>query len=720
MRLRQSNGLLPGLILTLLAPLALAQDLDPTPLQAGTKTLHLGETTRTDPAFFDASGREVVLRGWNVSGSVKLASRGFKPFASRADAENSFRRMRQETGASLVRFTLSWEGTHPQVDQIDTAYLDAIAEQVQAAIHENMYVFLDYHTDLYSRHLFETSDRFTGNGAPDWIIAGGDYDRIARCTVLCFNWSMHNVINPRVRRAYRDFWDNAALYTLAGERHVQDEFLWQLRESLRYLNSRFSPADKARILGVQPFNEPNYGKGHANRASEFDNTRLWPFYRRVRAVLDGTGWESQWVFAEPLVFWDTNAGFFTPPTGGQHLQDIPAQGFVFAPHFYDAARMGVTNLSRVENAEYFPNLDRIRAETRFLNMPVVLGEFGMWLHDAHGGPKDYYRVVNATYQAMEASDSERPQPDRRLDFYTLPVSGTQWHWDIYKDQHAEMRNGNPQRIMRSGDGWNGENFSAIKNDDLTVDDAVIGRVYPRAVQGALVNFFYQPPAQDGAGERMDWAAIDSHGQRHFAGNAFAFLTWQGTHSTLPTTLFLPRRFAPQQVTVITDQDSLLPGTLSRRIHLQPDLDDGSGGHQLLIDAESADARDLHFALVVLDAGLDADTAAQLQQQLSEDVQALQHPVRLTGRMRSPAYPADPAQEEAVQVQVRSQQFLVFRQIVLDWQAPVPVLIFKGETPIYQGPARGTRTLFSWVGAGEQYRLCRQDAPQQCSRTLTFY
>lgn len=694
------------------------------PLSIGKKTLHLQQPV-TDPVFYDASGREVVLRGWNVSGSVKLASRGFKPFANLADAERSFRLMRQHTGANLVRFTLSWEGTHPQVDQLDTAYLDAIAEQVKAAIHENMFVFLDYHTDLYSRYLFEASDTFTGNGAPRWIIEGGDYNRFARCTVLCFNWSMHNVINPRVRQAYRAFWDNSPIYTPVGERHVQDEFLWQLRQSLLYLRTQFTPQELDAIVGLQPFNEPNYGKGHIDLADEFDNKKLWPFYRRVREVMNATGWNRQLVFAEPLVFWDTNAGFFTPPTGGQYLRDIPAEGFVFAPHFYDAARMGVTNLNRVENAEYFPNLDRIRAETRFLNMPVVLGEFGMWLHNASGGSKDYYRIVNGTYQAMEASDSRRPQKDRRLDFYTLPVSGTQWHWDIYKDQHEELRNGNPDHVVRDGDGWNGENFSAIKGDTLTVGAPVIGRVYPRAVQGRLVNFFYQPLARDGAGRIMDWAAIDTHGQRYFANTAFALLTWQGTHSSLPTEIFLPQRFAPERVTVITDQGILLPGEAGAQMTIEQDRpQDSSGGYRLQIQADSASDSDLHFALVVLDANLDGNMAGNqlqtLQHQLQDDINQQRHPVLLTGTMSGQQYPPDPPQEEAVQVAVKTTQFLLFRQIVLQWHSPTPVTLFKGDKAIHQGEADGQKVLFSLVGFGDRFRVCQRDQPQQCSRTLAFH
>ena len=685
-------------------------------IHAGIKTLYLNGSTVSDPALFDASGRERLFHGWNVSGSVKLASQGFKPFKSRADAEHSFALMRRDTGANLIRFTLSWEGTEPAVEQLDTEYLDAIAEQVKAAIAHHIYVFLDYHTDLYSRWLFDDNDPFTGNGAPRWVIDGGDYSSIPRCTVLCFNWSMHNILNPRVRKAYRDFWDNAPIYTLAGERHVQDAFLWQLHQSLLYLKTKFTPTEMQYIVGLEPFNEPNYGKGHRNTADEFDNDKLWPFYRRVRAVMDEAGWTQQFVFAEPLVFWDTNAGFFTPPTGGHYLRDIPASGFVFAPHFYDAARMGVTNLTRVKNADYFPNLDDVRSEARFLHMPVVLGEFGMWLGNQNGGSRDYARIVNATYEAMEASDVGRTQKDRHLDFYTMPVSGTQWHWDIYKDRHAEPRNDNPDHIMQSGDGWNGEDFSAVKGDQLTVGADIVGRIYPRAIQGRLVNFFYYPHALDGAGRVMDWAAIELNGKRYFGDHPFALLTWQGTDSRLPTEIFIPPQYQAEQITVVTENNIWQPGESSDTLNWEDD--DAQGGHRLLIRADSATPTALHAALVLVDVDADA-VPNDLPQQLAQAIDHFVHPVVLTDTMTGQNYVPDPPVKEAVQVTVSTTRFLVFRQIVLNWNSPVPVVIKHNNNMLMTAGSSGRKRFFSLIGLHDRYQICRQDQPDQCSRLLQF-
>ncbi|HWG24813.1 hypothetical protein [Actinospica sp.] len=52
--------------------------------------------------YVDGYGREVVLRGFNVSGESKLAENKGLPFASVADARKSAAAMRDQTGADAV------------------------------------------------------------------------------------------------------------------------------------------------------------------------------------------------------------------------------------------------------------------------------------------------------------------------------------------------------------------------------------------------------------------------------------------------------------------------------------------------------------------------------------------------------------------------------------------------------------------------------------------
>src|SRR5689334_1454381 len=58
----------------------------------------------------DSYGRQVTLRGFNVSASSKLVESALLPFHSTDDAALSAQAMRDQTGANVVRFLITWEG----------------------------------------------------------------------------------------------------------------------------------------------------------------------------------------------------------------------------------------------------------------------------------------------------------------------------------------------------------------------------------------------------------------------------------------------------------------------------------------------------------------------------------------------------------------------------------------------------------------------------------
>jgi endoglycosylceramidase len=112
-------------------------------------------------------------------------------------------------------------------------------------------------------------------------------------------------------------------------------------------------------------NEPVDGGMDGLSPAQWDNERLWPFYRKVRHVMDASGWQDKLAFAEPLVFWNSTVGFAAPATDGGHLVEKPGPGFVFNSHFYDGGRMSL-DLRGVDNAAYLQHLDAVRDEARFL------------------------------------------------------------------------------------------------------------------------------------------------------------------------------------------------------------------------------------------------------------------------------------------------------------------------------------------------------------------
>ena len=288
------------------------------PLQVGAK--------RTGPyvdrVFRDSLGREVLLRGYNVTSRTLVTRGGLTPFTDLEQARTLTDRLRRRTGANVARFLISWEGTHPEVDRIDTDYLRTIAEQIQVLTDRGIYVVLDYHQDNFSRHLVPHGH---GDGAPAWVTPG-----LPRrpCGPPCVDSVQHYLVNRSVRMAFRNFWDNAEFPTPAGPRRLQDEFLWQLARVLAYLRDALPAPAFERVLGVEPMNEPVDGGRRGMSAAAWDNQKLWPFYRRVRGVLDDAGWGAKLVFAGPSAFWNTNLGLpggnqGLLRTGGGHLSAPP-------------------------------------------------------------------------------------------------------------------------------------------------------------------------------------------------------------------------------------------------------------------------------------------------------------------------------------------------------------------------------------------------------------
>ncbi|MCW7482339.1 glycoside hydrolase family 5 protein [Leptospira kanakyensis] len=625
---------------------------------SGDREIFISEKTNnefTDQIFVDGLGREVSFRGFNISGNVKLAQHGFKPFANASDAEIAFSRLGKTTGSNIIRYTIAWEGVHPAVDTIDYNYLDAIIAQMKKATAKRMYILLDYHEDLFSRHLFNKNSWHTGNGAPAWITKGGSYPT-EYCGIICASWSQNNLTNEAVRRAFRNFWNNAPLSTSLGSRNMQTEFLWQIAKTSAYIKEKLSAEEFSYILGLDPFNEPVDGGMEGLTPAQWDNQKLWPMYKKIRTILNQNGWENKWVFAEPLVFWNTNIGSaIAPATGGGHLLSPPGPGFVFNSHFYDAGRMG-TDLTGIDNATYFKYLDEIRKESRYLKIPVFLSEFGMWLKGT--GAKDTPRMINAVYQAMEVSDGNQTSKSRFADFYNPIVSGTQWHWDYYYNNHAEYMNGNPSKLVTTKDAWNEEDFSVVGNygTSFNLNNHVIERGYLRKSQGRLMSSHYNAVGSDTWNKVFSWAAIKPGNteSKYFADKRFQLVIWKGRFSDAPTEVYLPSHFDLTKAIVISEKriyNQSIPTTPSQETNeaiVIPDRNRETGSGNILhiwddLDVEENPNSSYHYVLIVDGAGASysTQTLQEIQSKLNTRILLEQKsPIYLTGKMTYSGYPTE--------------------------------------------------------------------------------
>ncbi|MGJ4789891.1 cellulase family glycosylhydrolase [Leptospira koniambonensis] len=605
---------------------------------------------KTDRIFVDGLGREAYFRGFNISGNTKMLSDGFKPFRNTADAENAFSLLGKTAGSNMVRYLIAWEGVHPNVDTIDYAYLDTVILQIKAAIAHRMYILLDYHQDLFSRHLFNKGSWYTGNGAPSWVLPSGSYPQ--ESCGICFTWGQNLFSNEAVRRGFRNFWNNAPFSVPSGTRNLQTEYLWQMGKALTYIKNNLSNQEFDFVLGLDPFNEPADGGMEGLTPAQWDNQKLWPFYQKVRQTLDQNGWENKWVYAEPMVFWNTNFGGIA--TGGGYLTSKPGQGFVFNSHFYDAGRLSL-DLTGIDNGTYFKALDEIRKEARFLDIPVFLSEFGMKLKGV--GAQDTGRLISGVYQAMEISDVQQSKKTRFADFYNPVVSGTEWHWDYYYDNHKEYMNGNPSKLLNAKDAWNDEDFSVIGNygTKFNIDYHVLQRGYPRKVQGSLMSFYYNTIGYDTWNNVFQWGAIRTTdtGTNYFGDRRFIVVIWTGKRSNAPTEVYLPSHFSGKDIVLITDKtiyNKDIPTTPQNRSNesiLIPDPNRVSGSGNILtvwddLDADEDPENSVHFLVAVDGSGANYSDSllSSIQNELKVRVCVQKKsPIYLIGKMTYGGYPS---------------------------------------------------------------------------------
>jgi len=493
--------------------------------------------------FVDSHGREVVLRGFNVSGEVKLAEKGKLPFADAADARTSALAMRDLTNANTVRFLLSWDAAEPAPGTIDTAYLGKVAEQAGVFADLGFEVLFDFHQDLFSRYLFNTGSWYTGDGAPKWLVQAGGYPQES-CGV-CVNWGQNITQNAAVQQATYDLWHNRTLTTAAGAISERDEFLRYAKQVLLYLRANLTATRFAHVLGIDPYNEPyagNYDSGQDSRTWERDV--LWPFYQTFRSLMDNAGWADRPAFVEPNMFWNGNV---QNQAGG--FLDTGAIGprYVFNTHFYDqAAISGVLMWGKASDGQESDDFARIRDRSAALSAPAIVTEFG---HPLSGYTSDKAPSVDkAMYQGLD-SRLTGAQWWGSVATSGPVLSGTQWQWDIYSGRHHELMNDNPDKVQTTGDAWNGEDFSAVALDDsgaayLRQDARLLDRIYPAAVAGRTLAFVYEDRSRDGDSP-MAWMPVPSslpNVQTTVSSSRYAVLVWRSGGDGAATEVKLPAGF----------------------------------------------------------------------------------------------------------------------------------------------------------------------------------
>ncbi|MEV2190231.1 cellulase family glycosylhydrolase [Streptomyces phaeochromogenes] len=581
---------------------ALPDDLWFDPAAAATLTVQNGR-------FTDGLGREVVLRGYNVSGETKLKENNGLPFASVADAKKSATALRALGGGNSVRFLLSWAYAEPTRGQVDAAYLAAATGQIRAFLDAGIRVYPDFHQDLYSRWLFDSDSWYTGDGAPKWAVDLGDYPD-EYCGICPF-WGQNITSNAAVTQATYDFWHN--------EYGLQDAFLDTAQKTMTYVKQNLTATQFAGVVGFDPWNEPHagtYDSGQTSRAWEKDV--LWPFYVKFRARMDAAGWQAKPAFVEPNLFWNANIDF--QKQEGGLLDSTLGSRYVFNTHFYDQkAISGVFMWGKAEDGQYVGDFGTVRDRATATGTTAIISEFG---HPLAGSVSDKAPTVyKAMYQALDSRV-------KGANWWADPassgpvLSGSQWQWDIYNGRHHELMNDNPNEVQTEGDAWNDEDLSAVRLDDsgkavLRQDARMLDRVYPSATAGRSLAFTYEDRSRDGS-TTLTWNPVPSslpNVAQLVGSGQYALQVWRSDGSAEPTELHLPASFPNASTTVVSDLGTVFgPPAYTRTTPIATAAEPGgTGSRRLLLTA--ADSGTLHYALVTN--GATAPSAAVLSAARSE-------------------------------------------------------------------------------------------------------
>ncbi|MFE6617907.1 cellulase family glycosylhydrolase [Streptomyces sp. NPDC057740] len=586
----------------------------PTPATAAPlpDSLWFDETPLTvqNGRFTDGNGREVVLRGYNVSGGTKLKENDGLPFASTADAKKSATALRALGGGNSVRFLLSWAYAEPVRGQVDTAYLAKATDQMRAFLDAGIRVYPDFHQDLYSRWLFDSDSWYTGDGAPKWAVDLGDYPD-EYCGICPF-WGQNITSNEAVKQSTYDFWHNA--YGL------QDAFLDTAQKTMTYIRQNLTADRFSGVVGFDPWNEPHagsYDSGQTSRTWEKDV--LWPFYVKFRARMDAAGWQTKPAFVEPNLFWNANLDFQKEEGG---LLDAGTLGprYVFNTHFYDQkAISGVFMWGKAQDGQYTGDFGTVRDRASATGTAAIISEFG---HPLTGSVSDKAPTVyKAMYQALDsrvkgASWWSNPAGSGPV------LSGSQWQWDLYNGRHHELMNDNPDKVQTDGDAWNGEDLSAVRLDDsgtpvLRQDARLLDRIYPSATSGSTVAFTYEDRSRDGS-TTLTWNPVPGslpNVAQLVGPGQYGLLVWRSNSGTAPTELHLPASFPTGSTTVVSDLGTAYaPPAYTSTTPVGVAAEPGGTGSRRLLLTDS-DSGVPHYALVTN--GASSPSAAVLNAARSE-------------------------------------------------------------------------------------------------------
>ncbi len=357
-------------------------------------------------AFVDEYGRTRVFNGVNyVFKGEKPEADGIVHFQNPLTTENL--KDLKNKGVNILRLGLTWAGVEPEMGKYNDVYLEEYRQVVRDAAKEGIYVFLDWHQDLFSGFGLGV-----GDGAPAWACMTNKKMSKPR-----FIWAEGYFFGGAVFECFDAFWENRPL---AG-RGLRDRFCDMLAYTVRFMK------DEPNLMGFDVLNEPypgsEGGKIFRTLVRHGAGTLLGlPAKEKVKRLKQLTGkqvMEALEVLDEPKVYhgiidgatkrlnkFDTGVYYDFLCAAGESIRRVTDKGVLFfensyygnlgipcavpkpvyknglreknlafAPHGYDlTVDSPLTNKASTRRVDFIFDEHR-RKQTR-MGLPVLVGEWG--------------------------------------------------------------------------------------------------------------------------------------------------------------------------------------------------------------------------------------------------------------------------------------------------------------------------------------------------------
>jgi len=188
-------------------------------------------------------------------------------------------------GFNSIRLAVTWESLEPVPGVYDATYLSRLSQIVSWADEQGLYVFLDMHEDLFSRHV---APRKGTIGLPPLLTPSSGQDGAPRWATITGGWPSLapfgiGQANPAMLVAFQGLWSNKVIPGIpqgaAPGPGLQDHFIGALAALARTF------ANCTTVAGLELMNEPQQGTTLDWTIASRDF--LYPFYSRVAQAITG-------------------------------------------------------------------------------------------------------------------------------------------------------------------------------------------------------------------------------------------------------------------------------------------------------------------------------------------------------------------------------------------------------------------------------------------------